>query len=321
MSALSPVPNWHSCAVPRPAAALLLAIMTSGSGVAHADSLTSRSFVPTAVFGDDERRALPPPLEGLREKIGVLSLGESSICTAFCIASDAIATASHCLLGTTQTPPPDLTRISFSVGGTAKRTSRLDGHTRRDMRARLSSGTDVLRVTPPIEAARDWAIARLEKPVCRSGGLTLSALAREAVEHHAARGGVYQVAMHRDFAPGTLIYAGPCNTARAFAQAAEKTIAVDFSKPEAILMHTCDTGPGSSGSPLLINGEAGPEVVGMNVGTYVLSRPPANTSSTGSPQTRQSEAIANTAIQVEQFKAAVEAFSITTSALPPRRRR
>jgi hypothetical protein len=71
----------------------------------------------------------------------------------------------------------------------------------------------------------------------------------------------------------------------------------------------------------LIDGEAGPEVVGMNVGTYVLSRPPANTSSTGSPQTRRSEAIANTAIQVDEFKAAIEAFSLTTSALPARRRR
>lgn len=323
MSALSTVSNWHSCAVPRPAAALLLAIISGWIAVAHADPAPSHTgrFVPTAVFGGDERRALPQSYDPLREKIGVLSLGESSICTAFCIASDAIATASHCLLGTTQTPPPDLTRISFSVGGAVRRKSRLDGHSRRDMRARLSSGTDVLRVTPPIEAARDWAIARLEKPVCRSGGLALSALARAQIEHHAARGDIYQVAMHRDFEPGTLIYAGPCSIARAFAQAAEKTIAVDFSKPQAMLMHTCDTGPGSSGSPLLIDGEGGPEVAGMNVGTYVLSRAPANTSSTASPQTRQSEAIANTAIQADEFRAAIEAFSITTSALPARGRR
>ncbi len=321
MSALSPVSNWHSRGVPHPAAAVLLAALMIWSGNASAEPPSARGFVPSAVFGGDERRTLPQSLEHLREKIGVLSLGEASICTAFCISPDAIATASHCLLGTTQTPPPDLMRISFSVGGGTKRTSKLDGRSRSDMRARLASGTDVLRVIPPIEAARDWAIARLEKPVCRSGGLPLSGLARERIEHRAGRGDVYQVAMHRDFAPGSLIYAGPCNIARAFAQASRQTIAADFSKPEAILMHTCDTGPGSSGSPLLINGEGGPEVVGINVGTYVLSRPPGNTSSTGSPQTRQSEAIANTAIKADEFKSAIDAFSITTSALPARRRR
>jgi protease YdgD len=126
--------------------------------------------------------------------------------------------------------------------------------------------------------------------------------------------------MHRDFEPGRLAYGAPCSISRSFIQAAEKTIQADFAKPEAILMHTCDTGPGSSGSPLLTPGDGGPEVVGINVGTYVLSRP-AGTSSTSSPQSPQSEAIANPAIQTDQFSAAVEAFTIETSALPSTARR
>lgn len=303
--------------------AAVFAILTNCTALAQADPAPSQSgyFIPTAVFGIDERRALPQSYDALREKIGVLSLGDASICTAFCVAPDAIATASHCLLGTMQSPPPDLKRISFSVGGTTQRAARLDGHSRSEMRARLSSGTVALRITPPIEAARDWAVARLEKPICKAGGLRLTGLQRAGIEQRAARGEIYQIAMHRDFAPGSLVYAAPCAIARAFEQATETTIAVDFSKPEAILMHTCDTGPGSSGSPLLIEGEAGPEVVGMNVGTYVLSRPPANTSSTASPQTRQSEAIANTAIQVQEFRAAIEALSLETSSIPDRKAR
>lgn len=188
------------------------------------------------------------------------------------------------------------------------------------MRARLSAGTAALRITPPIEAARDWAVARLEKPVCRSGGLKLTGLDRTGIERRAARGEIYQVAMHRDFEPGKLIYASPCSIERAFATAPEQTIASDFLKPEAILMHTCDTGPGSSGSPLLVDGDEGPEVVGMNVGTYVLSRTPANMTSTSSPQSRRSEAIANTAIEVGEFRAAIEQFSLQTSSIPDRRR-
>lgn len=286
---------------------------TPASGMGH--------FVPTAVFGEDERRALPPSHAFLRDKIGVLSLGSASVCTAFCVAGDAIATASHCLLGTTQTPPPDLRRMSFSVGGSSVQESRLAGHTRTAIRAQVRSGTDALRVTPPIAAANDWAIVRLEKAVCRAGGLKLTTLPRAGIEARAAQGHVYQVAMHRDYAPGSLVYGGPCTIARAFPQAAEKTIASDFSKPEAILMHTCDTGPGSSGSPLLTDTGQGAEVVGINVGTYVLSRPPANMSSTTAVQTRQSEAIANTAIQADEFRAAIEASAIETSALPGKGRR
>lgn len=296
-------------------------VQRSGTPTAAAPLPGTGHFLPTAIFGADQRRSLPPSHSSLRDKIGILALGEASVCTAFCVAEDTIATASHCLLGTTLSPPPDLRRISFSVGGPAMLSSRLAGHTRTAIRAQVRSGTDALRVTPPIAAAEDWAVVGLEKAVCREGGLKLTALPREGIEALSSQERIYQVAMHRDYAPGTLVYGGPCMIARAFPQAPEKTIALDFAKPEAIFMHTCDTGPGSSGSPLLTDAGTGPEVVGINVGTYVLSRPPANLSSAASGQTRQSEAIANTAIQAGEFRTAIEAFSIKTSSLRGNSRR
>jgi protease YdgD len=48
-------------------------------------------------------------------------------------------------------------------------------------------------------------------------------------------------------------------------------IASDFADASALILHTCDTGGASSGSPLLIDGPRGPEVVGINVGTYLQS--------------------------------------------------
>lgn len=303
--------------------ALLVSVLGIGVAAAHAQPLglqtakstANRYITPIAVFGSDERRPLPPARGTLADKIGVLAIGEANFCTAFCVGSDAIATASHCLLGTEQTPGPDLERVVFKVGHGIRNASRLAGDDPARVRAGLQSGTTQLRIKPPIAAVNDWAIARLDKPVCRGGGLPVAVLSRETIEERSAHGDVYQVAMHRDVSPDALVLAAPCQVLSSFPQAGEKMIAQDFIEPRSVLMHTCDTGPGSSGSPLLIDGENGPQVIGLNVGTYVLSRS-ATSTSTGSPKAdNASEAIANTAIDSLRFKAAVELFVIETSAI------
>ncbi len=63
-----------------------------------------------------------------------------------------------------------------------------------------------------------------------------------------------------------------CGVKRDFDDADWTTIRRDFTDPDQLLLHTCDTGAASSGSPLLVNGPQGPEVVGINVGTYVQSK-------------------------------------------------
>lgn len=271
---------------------------------------------PVAVFGTDDREALPQPRAMLAGKIGMLALGEATFCTAFCVGTDTIATASHCLLGTEQTPGPDLERVVFKMGQHEATPAKLAGESRSSIRSHLKSGTPLLRVTPPIAAVRDWAVVRLAKPVCRSGGLPLSKLSRDGIEREAKAGNVYQVAMHRDVAPDALVIAGACLITTSFPQAGAEAIAQDFLDPQSVLMHTCDTGPGSSGSPLLIDGPNGPEVIGINVGTYVLARASASTSSADGAPARASEAIANTAIESERFRSAVEFFTLETSAIP-----
>ena len=104
---------------------------------------------------------------------------------------------------------------------------------------------------------------------------------------------------------------------RAFSSAHPVRWLADFrrrAKRRAILFHTCDTGVGSSGGPLLYDGPSGPEVVGINVGTYVISPPAANPSSVSQAGTKPaSEAIANTAVPVERFRRAVSDFAPPTS--------
>ena len=50
------------------------------------------------MFGTDDRGPLPAKYKDVREKIGLLfSVRGRSVCTAFCVANDVVATAGHCL--------------------------------------------------------------------------------------------------------------------------------------------------------------------------------------------------------------------------------
>ena len=277
--------------------------------------------LPVAVFGKDERAPLDPAHAALDAKIGVLTLRGGATCTAFCAASDVIVTASHCLFGTKQSAdPPALENMSFVVGsGSAERSSPLAGFGRSGMRRNIVSGTSHLSVVPPIDAENDWAVARLAIPVCSAGALPLTSATREEIEAKAAAGDVYQVGMHRDLSARTLVRATPCAISRAFPGADDASVAGDFADFEAVLLHTCDTGPGSSGSPLLIDSESGPEVAGLNVGTYVLSRMTEKDANGEARET--SRPIANTAVVAARFREAVQSFAVLTGALPPSRPR
>ncbi len=287
------------------------------AGPARALPLTWSEITAAAVFGNDDRKDLPAQkLEALSSKIGVLSVGKSNFCTAFCVAPDTIATASHCLHGTAEQAGPDLSEVTFNVGGESlrQRSSSLAGAARAGFGRTIRAGTRALRTRPPIAAERDWAIARLSSPVCTAGGLPLSSLTREEIEDRATRNEIYQVGMHRDVSATRLLIGAPCAMARGFPQADEKTIAADFANPRAILFHTCDTGVGSSGGPMLYDGPSGPEVVGINVGTYVISPPAASPSSvTHADAKPASEAIANTAVLVERFRRAAGDFASAAS--------
>ena len=262
-----------------------------------------------AVFGRDNRGPLPVSRAAIAEKIGTLVAPKTgALCTAFCVAPDMIATASHCFFGTAAGGAPDLAGLRFKLAsepsspGTA-----IAGAATANQSQNIVSGTRSLNVAPPIGADRDWAVARLETPACHAGGLALSNASTGDVRATAARGGVYQIAMHRDLPDTELRVAEGCALHTSFAQASANALAHDFANPAALLLHTCDTGPGSSGSPMLVDGASGPEVVGINVGTYVISR--SIISAVSSPATPDSEPISNTALVTTQFANAIGELS------------
>ncbi len=248
----------------------ILALFALTSPVLFAHSSPGHS----AVFGSDERVLLPSNLKSLQSKIGLLYEPRSkSICTAFCVDERTVVTAAHCLYRTRGERALPLSRMTFRLpGAPLAPQSRIAGASRAQADSFVMAGSVSLSIRPPIEATKDWALVRLQAPVCKSGGLRLSRRQPAALVATANAVSVYQVGFHGDFGKWRLTLSPPCTVGRSAGTADSKTIAQDFSDPATLLLHTCDTGGASSGSPLLVDGNDGPEVVGLNVGTYLQSR-------------------------------------------------
>lgn len=263
---------------------------------------------PVAIFGTDDRIALPPQFKDVQEKMGLLfNLRARTVCTAFCVAPDIIATAGHCLHRTAGESPPRLADFWFARNYEVLRDyTRLAGHANGTAAQYVMSGAMRLNVRPPIDATRDWALVRLAKAACSKGVLPVKAMPTEQVLNEATAKRVFQVAYHRDFTPWRLAYSKPCAVERNFAEADWATIAKDFADPGQLLLHTCDTGGASSGSPLLLETPTGPEVIGINVGSYIQSK---IVMQNGKVTKRlKADTVANTGVSALAFAAKLDLF-------------
>ncbi|HEY7085724.1 MAG TPA: peptidoglycan-binding protein [Hyphomicrobiaceae bacterium] len=263
---------------------------------------------PIAVFGSDERSPIPAKYKDLQEKIGLFfNARRRTVCTAFCVASNVVVTAGHCLLGTGEEQPARLADFWFvrHFEG-AREQSRVAGHANAMATQHVLLGSHHLSVHPPIDATRDWALVRLARPACSKGGLPVRVLPIDAILSEAGAQHVFQIAYHRDYLPWRLAYSRPCAVARSFEAAGWRQIERDFAEPEALILHTCDTGGGSSGSPILLDTPAGPQVIGINVGTYEQAKVLMQD---GQVKKRlKANTIANTAVASAAFADRLEAF-------------
>jgi hypothetical protein len=261
-----------------------------------------------AVFGTDDRGPLPTKLKGIQEKMGLLfNLRARTVCTAFCVSKDTIATAGHCLYRTQGERPPQLSDFWFARNYDAVRDyARIAGFDSGGAAQHVVSGSTRLNVRPPIDASKDWALVRLSRPICTKGALPVRPMPADEIMAAAAQGRVFQTSYHRDFTPWKLAYSQPCTVGKNFETADWPTIAQDFSEPDALILHTCDTGGASSGSPLLIDTPAGPEVIGINVGTYVQSKVLMQAGQV--TKRLKADTVANTGVNATAFAGKLEAF-------------
>ncbi|MDX2308450.1 MAG: peptidoglycan-binding protein [Hyphomicrobium sp.] len=270
---------------------------------------TINSVVPVAVFGADDRVPLPRRLSDLESSIGLLYEPKTrSVCTAFCVAPNVVATASHCLFGTRGHRAPSLASMTFRPASLAKKRGgvKLAGADRGTTQLNVLTGSTNLSVAPPIEATRDWAFARLSQPICKGAELKLGARSAAALSLAGADRPVFQIGFHLDVGDWRPMLSPPCIVRRPTDRIDGRTIAEDFADAQHLLLHTCDTGGASSGSPLLADGPQGLEVVGINVGTYLQSR--VLTQAGEVVHRYRSDTVANTAVSVTAFREPLLAF-------------
>ena len=298
-----------------PAAVILLALAAVGACPASAgppgalerptDPRTLR--VPVAVFGSDDRVAVPANKEWVAQRIGLLFNNQSrTVCSAFCVADNVIATAAHCLVRGAQGQAPRYSDYNFVRNYDRSRTfARIEGAANGAGSQHVMSGDFKLRVRPPIDAAYDWALARVPRNTCPADSLKVQVLGADELIAQAQAGRIFQISYHRDWAQWRPAYSKPCSIAREFGSVKWQAIAPDFMKAEQMVLHTCDTGGASSGSPLLMQTtEGGAVVVAINVGTYVQSK---IATQNGQVALRQrSETIANTAVNAAAFATRIE---------------
>jgi V8-like Glu-specific endopeptidase len=283
-------------------------------GSTKAQDAATLPLIPVAVFGADDRVPLPAKYAREQNAIGLLiDMRTRSVCTAFCVGEAMIATAGHCLFKTAGERKPRLPDFWFARNYDQVRDlTRIAGDDTGAAAQNVLAGSMALKVSPPIDASNDWALVRLARPACTSV-LPLRAMAAEEAVGEARAGKVFQIAYHRDFTLWRQAYSRPCQVERAFPGVDWKTIAADFKAPDAILLHTCDTGGASSGSPVFVETPRGSQVIGINIGTYVQSRIMAREGSASAAATlAKPEPVANTAVAVAGFIDRVAPFKAAT---------
>lgn len=261
-----------------------------------------------AVFGKDDRRELPDDLQSLEGRIGILVDDTTqTVCTASCIGPDLILSAAHCVFHRGERSAPKLSSLWFSPSGSdPSRLARIKGGSDKLALQNVMTGTTQPRVRPPIDASSDWAVLRLAAPICAKGSLAIRPLAMPEIEKQAKGGAIFQVAYHRDLGDMKLTLTPRCEVHRRFDGLTGSQIRKDFSEPAQLLLHRCDTGEGSSGSPLLLAGEGGPEIIGLNAGVYLQSRVLLRGGRV--EKSFKPKSVANTGVSAERFAALIEAF-------------
>lgn len=280
----------------------------ASAGAAPPSLSVPAASVPVAIFGKDDRTALPAGLQPYQESLGLLfNIRSRTVCTAFCVAEGMIATAAHCIYRTSSEAPPKLADFWFARNYDRVRDyARIAGHNTGAASQNVLAGSTRLNLSPPIDATRDWALVRLSRPICKAT-FEIMPMTPDEIVQQSQQGKLFQIAYHRDFTQWRAAYSSPCSSARSFPSADRSAIAADFSLADSLVLHTCDTGGASSGSPLLIETPTGPKVVGINVGTYVQSKVLMREGKV--EQRMKPDAVANTGVASSAFAERLKDFA------------
>ncbi len=242
-----------------------------------------------AVIGKDDRKGVSWTHRSVAGGVGILyrnqDLGQWQ-CTAFCVSSNVIATNAHCLLkenGNThlgnmsfRIPPVQLFKkdsyLSFlrsnrsgpnadlvSVEGGVAGLSLFSGDYRGSNEVSL--------------LGKDWALAKLEKPICKGRALQFTDASMDLLQMASRNRDVFMVGFHGDTDMSSRRVSRNCviysRDNKKYFPARDREIVQNSGT---LVPHSCDSSEGSSGSPIFLNTRHGPRVVGINLGSFGHSK-------------------------------------------------
>ena len=236
----------------------------------------------SGIFGPDSRTRLPAKYRHLSKSIGYLHYSDNNKytrCTVFCIADDIIATSGHCFFNRDFSPPTPFSRSTFAIGAGKRRVySTIRGKTWTERHASIITGCAGLSCSSPTVQAKqlDWAIARLEKPICEGRILDLYT-SENAVSYvdWLSKDRLFTLSYPGDKSYRRATYAADCSDRHNetyLSAAASINFFFNYSR---LAIHRCDSLPGMSGAPLFLSGDAkGVSVLGVNSGLMGFGTPP-----------------------------------------------
>ena len=221
-----------------------------------------------AIFGPDNRKPVPKHLTKPAKAVGILRApgqGSSNECNAACVAPHVVATSAHCLYFPVRNGTrPNLQAITFR---NAMGTSALAGARRGEAEWNVIAGATYEAEESSWIISRDWALARLARPVCAGVALEISARNKWGDLFDAVLNDEVFVISNNRYRRGLRQqYAAPCDAGQFTLAQAARWLLIDLGSndPKHLIPHRCDFKRGASGSPLLLERDGKILAVGIN---------------------------------------------------------
>lgn len=256
-------------------AAIVISMTETGLASYHkSHSLQRPSINRFGVFGEDTLKSVPQKYDFVKRSIGRLrsKKGRPISCTAFCVAPDVVATASHCLFSigpSGQRPPLTSFEVEFEDDQGVTRTN-IAGDDESSARWNVLAGATTFPERSPLKNTHDWALMKLASNGCNKRALQISKEKRKQELLTAIfRKQVFVIGYMRRGNDLKLTFSGNCQTSTSLTQLKKIWATVDnmFVDAGDLVTHRCDFTSGASGSPLFLQTQKGPVIIALNNGT------------------------------------------------------
>lgn len=238
----------------KPVAICCAALVLAGSHPAAAQR---------GILGKDDRRLVPAKYRDLARGIGLIhDRKRRTLCTAFCVGDNVIATNAHCLPYLRIKKRRQVRGVGdfafyLTEKGAIVHHARLQanpvGNAGKPWMSIVSAGARTSRSWLR-EKRRDWALAKLTRPICAGDVIAFAKAGFLRDSKHMRRATAFTIGYHGDKPDQRRRYA-PCRIRK-----------ISGAGNRYSMNHTCDIFAGASGSPIFAETADGPRVVALVVG-------------------------------------------------------